>query len=81
MPADNVKSLYIFLKAVKRKLLLLARYLTVYKVAAKARDYIAMETKQTNKQTNKSNERQESERGVARKGFLILLINFYFLSI
>ena len=80
MPADNVKSLYIFLKAVKRKLLLLARYLTVYKVAAKARDYIAMETK-TNKQTNKSNERKESERGVARKGFLILLINFYFLSI
>ena len=73
MPADNVKSLYIFLKAVKRKLLLLARYLTVYKVAAKARDYIAMETKQTNKQTNKikSNERLESERGVARKGFSV----------
>ena len=74
MPADNVESLYIFLKAVKRKLLLLARYLTVYKVAAKARDYNAMETK-TNKQTNiiKSNERQEGERGVAGKGVTELI--------
>ena len=54
MPADNVESLYIFIKEVKRKLLLLAQYVTVYKVAAKARDYTAMETK-TNKQTNKHN--------------------------
>ena len=61
MPADNVKSLYIFLKAVKRKLLVLARYLTVYKVAAKARDYIAMETK-TNKQTNKQIKRETGKR-------------------
>ena len=60
MPADNVKSLYIFLKAVKRKLLVLARYLTVSKVAATAWDYIAMETK-TNKQTNQTRERKARE--------------------
>ena len=76
MPADNVESRYIFLKAVKRKLLLLARYLTVYKVAAKARDYIAMETK-TNKQTNKQTKSNQTRDRKAREELLEKAFQFF----
>ena len=74
MPADNVKSLHIFLKAVNATSCAgsVSHCLQGGCQGAGLHCY-GDKNKQTNKQTNKikSNERQESERGVARKGFSV----------